>query len=263
MVRLNELILDNNDIEKVPCNCFNNSNLVTLKMLECKIESFEGKLGYLPMLLRLVLKYNNLTDFSSEVLSHPENLRYLDLEYNQLTILTYGMFCGLKKLNILNLAFNKINFIEPDSFATMPRLNSLGLTGNNIQILTGSEFPRTGFQHLKLLYLGNNRLMFLHSNFLSKLGTDLDIELGGNPWHCQCLDILMKYLETRNISVTDWDHKLAGFSDVPFCILPSDSDCDYKYNLPLVHKYLNEIEMKKVFMNLDVSAVISGFGPPV
>ncbi|XP_049823284.1 phospholipase A2 inhibitor beta-like [Aethina tumida] len=263
MVNLNELNLEDNVFGKIPLNCFNSSSLVTLKMAECKIESIEEKLGHLPKLLRLVLNNNKLTNFSSEVLSHPENLRYLDLKYNELTILTYEMFSGLKRLNVLNLSFNKINLIEPDSLATMPRINSLGLAGNNIQTLTGNELPRQGFQHLKVLYLGKNRLMFLHSYFLSKLGTNFDIELGENPWHCRCLDIMLKYLEARNISVTDWDNKLAERNDVPYCILPSDTDCDYKYKLPLVHKYLNEINMKKVsYHHADRLVHSSGFVGP-
>ncbi|XP_019876655.2 phospholipase A2 inhibitor beta-like [Aethina tumida] len=242
IVNLNELNLENNEIDKVSVNCFNMSTLVTLRITNSKIKTIEGKLGNLPKLLRLVLNNNKLTDFSSEVLSHPETLRYLDLQTNKLTILTSDTFNGLKNLNSLNLAYNKINLIEPDSFSNLPRLNSITLTGNNIQTLTGNELPKSGFQHLKNLYLGDNRLMFLSANFLSKLGTDVDIDIGGNPWHCRCLETMLKYFNNRRISISTCDELLLARDDTPYCIQPSDTDCNYKYNLPLVHKYLKELK---------------------
>ncbi|XP_049823285.1 phospholipase A2 inhibitor beta-like [Aethina tumida] len=245
IVNLNELNLDNNDIDKVSVNCFNMTTLVTLRMTKCKIKTIEGKLGNLPKLLRLVLNNNQLTEFSSKVLSHPESLRYLNLQNNKLTILTYDMFNGLKNLNALNLAHNKINLIEPDAFSNLPRLNSITLSGNNIQTLTGNELPKSGFQYLKNLYVGGNRLMFLSPEFLSKLGTDVDIEIGGNPWHCRCLETMLKYLKTRKISISSCDELLLARDDTPYCIQPSDTDCNYKYDLSLVHKYLNELKGKR------------------
>lgn len=243
IVNLNELNIDNNDIEKVSVNCFNMSTLMTLTITNSKIKTLEGKLGNLPKLLRLLLNNNKLTEFSSDVLSHPEILRYLGLENNKLTFLTYDMFNGLKNLKSLNLANNKINLIEPYSLSNLPQINYITLTGNNIQTLTGNELPQCGYQHLKKLNVGNNRLMFMLPNFLSKLGTDVTIEIGGNPWHCRCLETMLKYLKVRNISLSICDELLLARDDTPYCIQPSDTDCNYKYNLPIVHKYLNELKM--------------------
>ncbi|XP_049823286.1 leucine-rich repeat-containing protein 15-like [Aethina tumida] len=258
IVNLNELNLENNDIAEVSVNCFNMTTLVTLKMTNSKIKTIEGKLGNLPQLLRLVLNNNKLTDFSSEILSHPETLRYLNLQNNKLTILTYNMFNGLKNLNALNLAHNKINLIEADAFSDLARLNSITLTGNNIQTLTGNELPKCGFKYLRHLYIGSNRLMFLSPTFLSKLGTDVDIEIGGNPWHCRCLETMMEYLRTRKMSVSFCDELLIARPDTPYCIQPSDS-CNYEYDLSIVHKYLNEMKTKQIINHKNCLVSILAF----
>ncbi|EEZ97559.1 decorin [Tribolium castaneum] len=231
--KLTKLRITHNKLAKIPTNIFSNLPLETLALSQNQITTIE-KFAFANMtkLKKLFLDGNNLTGFNvPDYVTRPETLDRLWLHQNQLPELTNYMLEGLTNLKILNLGFNSISRIEPKTFEQTPKLENLVLTNNQLTSIDGAVLPATGLQNLKILYLDHNRLMFLSSNFLFRLNSLKAMSIGGNPWQCPCLDLVLRWLYDNEVGLK-CDKDFFG-GKRPVCVVPSrrNSDvCVYSYD---------------------------------
>ncbi|XP_044262230.1 phospholipase A2 inhibitor-like [Tribolium madens] len=231
--KLNKLRITQTKLTKITKNVFNNLPIETLSLSQNQITTIE-KFAFANMtnLKKLFLDGNNLTVFNvPDYLTQPETLERLWLHQNQISEVTNYMLEGLTNLKILNLGFNSISRIEPKTFEQTPKLETLVLTNNQLTVMDGAMLPTTGLQNLKILYMDHNRLMFLSSNFLFRLNSLKLMSIGGNPWQCPCLDLVLRWLHDNDVRLK-CDKDFFG-GKRPVCVVPlrRNSDvCVYSYD---------------------------------
>lgn len=243
--KLQILDLSFNNLEVIRKGVFINLTISTLKLSNNHVRSIEDNaLQNLQKLKKLLLDSNQLRAiFILQILDHPETLEVLCLYNNSLANISNDMLKGLSNLQTLNLSFNHITIIEQHSFQQTPDLQTLLLSNNNIKEIDGSAFPSDGHRHIKKLYLNNNELMFLSSEFFFRLSALKKIALVGNPWQCDCFDIIEKFLRENNIEEACQQEYVNG--SLPICVSERPGDrCTYQYNEKLALKYL---EYKKTY----------------
>lgn len=243
---LKELDLSRNKIQILELKTFDNLNLEKLDLSYNLLENIENNnFGTLPRLKFLHLGHNKLIMFTSHILSHPNNLETLWLQNNSLSLLSKNMFRGMTSLRLLDVVYNSISTIEARTFQKIPNVVGLFLSYNKLRRLTGNEFPGDGLKRLCELYINFNRLTFLSSDFFDKAPNLRLTSVGGNPWGCKCLDILLNVLKQRRVVVVCDEVFLNG--DLPSCIVERSGVCDSdsdewlnsKYNVD-VEKYLSQ-----------------------
>lgn len=150
-------------------------------------------------------------------------------------------------LENLDVASNEIVTVEEGAFEETPYIETLILSRNKFKQLNGNIFPREGLRYLRFLYLDNNELMFLPSNFFVKLIILERVTLVGNPWFCLCLDDISRILRKNKIKE---ECKLEDSGKV-LCINDSfENLCSYKYNSDLSNSYLQNMKnVKREIMN--------------
>lgn len=231
--KLKELRITINNLTQIQKKVFNNLPIRTLALSGNQISQIE-KLSFanLPNLEYLFLDNNNLSEFNvPEFVTNLSKLKRLWLHQNKISEITNYMLEGLTNLSVLNLGFNRISQIEPKSFEQTPKLTTLVLAHNFLKILDGSVLPSVGLQELKILYLDHNRLMYLSSNFLFRLNSLKLITIGGNPWSCPCLDLVLRWLDDNNVDLKCDKEFFNG--ERPTCVVPlrKNSDvCVYSYD---------------------------------
>ncbi|XP_019875030.2 leucine-rich repeat-containing protein 15-like [Aethina tumida] len=236
---LRKLSFRYNNIKRLQPETFNNLNLEQLTLSHNKISTLnKNDLGVLPALTVLHLDNNRLTTFLSDSLSHPQRLEILWLHNNSINVLFSYMFQELKSLKLLNLGSNGITMIEPRTFEKIPLINNLILFNNSITHLTGAEFTNTGMHHLEKLYINYNKLMYLSSDMLVRLPRLKLVTIGGNPWECSCLDLLLKIFKQHKVTVKCDDVYFEGMR--PVCI-GNSTHCDYNYDRNLSDLFVKSL----------------------
>jgi len=139
-IALSELsILDMNKITTL-------LKLETLIIDHCSGEIFSSiNLKNMLNLRELSLVGNNITTFSSKMISGCKSLELLDLSHNNLTEITMSMFNRLS-ITKLDLHDNQISVVSKDSFLLLPNLRILSMYGNPI-----NTFPNHIFDNIKNL----------------------------------------------------------------------------------------------------------------
>ncbi|XP_018562323.1 leucine-rich repeat-containing protein 15-like [Anoplophora glabripennis] len=236
---LESLRVDGNNLKQIPLGVFINLPMQDLALSKNNIPAIENMaLENLPNLKKLRLDNNKLESiFVHRILTYPERLELLWLHNNSLTTVSNYMLQKLTNLKILNLGFNSISLIEPNSFEQTPKLNYLVLTHNHLKEIDGSIFPNTGMQFLEKMYLDNNKLMFLSSNFLVGLRKLKKITIVGNPWICSCLNTVQRLLAENNIQ--DMCNEEYNSGSRPVCVNENvdDTECRYSYNDNLSERF--------------------------
>ncbi|XP_063907246.1 leucine-rich repeat-containing protein 15-like [Zophobas morio] len=231
LTQLEKLRLSGNNLTEIKKNVFNNLTVDTLVVSKNQVATIE-KFAFagLPNLGRLYLDNNYLTEFNvQDYVSDVGKLERLWLHGNNLTQITNYMLEGLLGLKVLNLGFNFISVIEPRSFGGTPNLNTLVLSNNVLKTVDGGVLPMGGLTQLGVLYLDHNRLMYLSSNFLFRLNGLKSMSLGGNPWRCPCLDLLLRWLNDNEVKLSCDKNYFSG--NRPVCVDPSASKgCVYSYD---------------------------------
>ena len=149
---ITEINLSGLQLTQVPPEVFNFRNLLSLKLCDNKLTSFNPPDEAFPTLEILDLKNNQLTSFNPPAEAFP-TLEVLDLENNQLTSFTAaaGAFPTLESL-LLN--GNKLTTFTAVPGA-LPTLQELNLENNQLTTFTAGagDFPT-----LEILFLKNNQL---------------------------------------------------------------------------------------------------------
>lgn len=239
LTKLEKLIMRHNKLKVIQRGVFTKLPLIVLSLSDNLITTIEDStFEQLPNLKKLHLDSNKIESiFVHKIIDYPARLEILWLHKNNLRLASNYMLKGLTNLTTLNLGFNQIQTVEEGAFEQTPKLQTLVLTNNQLKEIDGGVFPRTGLKYLERLYLDNNELMFLSSNFFFRLNNLKYVTLVGNPWLCPCLEIISRILYDNRIREKCQFEYSNGSK--PVCISESSgSGCSYKYNSALSVRYL-------------------------
>ncbi|KAI8483936.1 hypothetical protein Bbelb_383260 [Branchiostoma belcheri] len=160
-------------------------------------------------LTTLQLQYNQISVINSGAFYSLTVLTKLWLSSNELPSLRKDTFVGLDSLQILRLNSNNIHSIEAGAFNATPQLRELWLRYNNIVSITAgvlvnlprlqhidlsdndiSTFPVEALSNLNTSGLGvnmnSNQMETLPSAAYDLLASIANINIGNNPWQCDC-----------------------------------------------------------------------------
>nr|XP_031830798.1 slit homolog 2 protein-like [Nomia melanderi] len=158
---------------------------------------------------------NDLDEISSEA----EWIEFTVSRFQSIPDNAFWRFKNLRRLSFYNC---HVNFIAPDAFAGLNRLEWLILHGTKIHAARATWFRhlpnlrklilnRCGLLHiepdvfrmlprLETLGLRDNDLDCLMTEDLSYLRSLKTVRIDGNPWLCECRQMLDKYFKDRSIS---------------------------------------------------------------
>ena len=141
---------------------------------------------------KLVLSNCSLDKVDQQAFLELFSLEDLDLSTNFLKEVPSRSFANIPNLISLNLKKNPIKIIRFLDFVIFPHLKILDLSSCEISFISRHAF--TGLFNLQQLSLNGNQLKTLKTepNFPSSLQI---LNLGSNPWHCDCnLNLLRNLL---------------------------------------------------------------------
>ncbi|MBN3319014.1 LRTM2 protein, partial [Atractosteus spatula] len=190
-----------------PCRC-NNSEV------DCSDNGLLSLPANLPLNTKSLLLFNNkLSALPPGAFSNLSSLESLDLSNNFLDNLPPALFRELGNLSELVLRNNSLTVLDKDLFQSLPRLRQLDLSINGI-----SQVPIGLLDELRevvWLSLANNRLHALERAAFEPLVSLQFLQLGGNPWECDCnLRDFKHWIE--------WLLYRGGKIDAVDCTLPKD-----------------------------------------
>ncbi|CAB3254407.1 unnamed protein product [Arctia plantaginis] len=215
---LNEIILDNNNIgaslQRV--NLFDRSGYgLTRKIQSISINRIN--FGNVPPnffidaydLRKLSITHNKITD----VFELPCELQYLDMSDNPLSEIAGEDFVNLPSLRDLKLNNLLISEIPEFAFENLHSLKTLELGRNKnltqfSSIAFGADVLSDAVDFpLEKLSLKGSRLTKLDAELLEPFGHLTELDLQGNPWHCDCD---MKWVKRLQIPEHFTDHLRCG-----------------------------------------------------
>ncbi|KAB0794055.1 hypothetical protein PPYR_13675 [Photinus pyralis] len=183
------------------------------------------------------LSKNQLEVLMHHTFHHLPNLTIIDLSDNKFEHFNQYWFYNASKLEIIFASNNRISSLPRASFITLPSLQGIDLENNQIFYIHKLAFQ--GLETLRELYLGKNKLTNLQVDFsptpnlrflgvnenqityisdqtLTQLQSALRmLWIHFNPWQCSCIEKVLNWGATYNISVS---FKCSN-SDL-FCVVP-------------------------------------------
>ncbi|KAK5650196.1 hypothetical protein RI129_001225 [Pyrocoelia pectoralis] len=227
-----------NALQRVQSEVFSDLPIETLALSNNKIMYIERN-AFINMknLKNLYLDGNLLTEFTPESLMFNVNqLETLHLQNNSFTTVSRNLVKIFANLRVLNLSHNKIFNVLSYAFEDLLQLESLNLAHNLIYELRADIFPKYGFPILSKLNIAYNRLSDLPVSVLEKLQELEFISIGGNPWHCFCLDLIQIWMNKNNIKQVCDEEYNKGIR--PICVFDETgvNTCTFS-DKSLYHKY--------------------------
>ncbi|KAJ8951047.1 hypothetical protein NQ314_007747 [Rhamnusium bicolor] len=183
-VYLNELVITDSRIRVLRKHAFINS----------KLQTFEFRCSN----RRITIEHNALEPISN-YLTILQLSQCID-DFQAVRNITGTGASTFNKLVEIDLRFNTFNNILNRSFIGAPQLISLYLSENNINSIELEAFR--GIQSsLQLLSLRNNRLSTLLEGVFNGFTRGGRIDIGGNPWNCDCDLLWLKYFYIKNLEL--------------------------------------------------------------
>ncbi|XP_073400249.1 leucine-rich repeat and transmembrane domain-containing protein 2 isoform X1 [Dendrobates tinctorius] len=139
----------------------------------------------IPQDTRILLLLNNrISSLSGGPFSNLTSLHRLDLSNNYLDQLPPQVFGDLVNLTEIRLRNNSIRSLERELLQGLQQLRRLDLSLNFLSLLPSGLFDDLPTLHW--LSLRSNRLQSLERMTFEPLGGLENIQLGDNPWECDC-----------------------------------------------------------------------------
>ena len=150
-------------------------NLQRKGITALKAGDFDG----LNSLIRLWLRYNELSTLPVGIFDGLTSLTTLYLDSNALTLLPAGIFDGLTSLTTLHLSDNALTSLSAGIFDGLTSLTTFHLSDNALTSLSAGIFD--GLSELRLIWLRGNALTLLPVGIFDGLSEPLiEVVLSGN-----------------------------------------------------------------------------------
>ncbi|XP_019634346.1 PREDICTED: reticulon-4 receptor-like 2 [Branchiostoma belcheri] len=140
----------------------------------------------LTSLTSLWLYNNQLTSLPADIFEGLGNLQRLYLGSNNIHSIETGTFIDTTQLRILELQYNNISTITAGTFGNLLQLQTLRLSHNNISTFPVEALSNLQISALSELTLDNNELETLPVMAYDILASISDVNIGNNPWQCDC-----------------------------------------------------------------------------
>lgn len=135
-----------------------------------------GTFKFLPLILDLQLRNNNIKFLEEDTFLGIEHLRMLLLTNNSLTEIKNHYFKHCTYLQELDLSMNNISVIHDKAFQELVNLEYLFLSHNFLKVVPAiNVLPK-----IRTLKLNNNKIQTLRSNDFSNLGKLVELDLSLN-----------------------------------------------------------------------------------
>lgn len=133
-----------------------------------------------------------------------KNLKSLYLNNSQVYSIELKAFATQKSLKVLQLNSNYLTELRGHEFEQQVELRELYLANNRLASIANTTFAP--LRSLQILHLQNNQLY--HMNFWSNLPVGhklISLNLGSNPWSCQCdyIEPMMQWLQLNGKHLHD------------------------------------------------------------
>lgn len=176
---LQDLILKNNLLERIPPACLSIKNLKNLQLGSNNISSIDvGILPFPPSLTNLGLEKNKIELLNGDTFSVNNQLAILNLAYNHLTSVAEESFKELAHLQILEMNNNLLTEV-PVALSTLPSLERVTLAKNLIESIPDNIFK--SLRNLQQIELRGNPIHNFHKNAFVELPSLKKLQLLGSP----------------------------------------------------------------------------------
>lgn len=171
------------------CTCYSDQTWNT-NIVDCSSQGFSSMPSVIPMdVTDLYLDGNDINQLTSHTFIGRKNMRIIFLNDSNIHVINNRTFNGLLTLRILHLENNFITTLHGFEFETLVHLEELYLSNNKISFIANTTFQN--LKSLTHLYLDNNFIMEFQVWNLRWNPRLKNVQLGHNPWTCNC-----QYLET-------------------------------------------------------------------
>ncbi|XP_050299695.1 toll-like receptor 9 isoform X2 [Anthonomus grandis grandis] len=171
-------------------------NLKELYLAYTQISTLPELILHTPLNLRVLDLSGNPMDIVPATLKNSHNLTTLFLNDTNFVNLTkangFPLLPSLKVLYMCHLT--NVERIEKEALGGLPNLEELYIS-DNIKLnyidgfslaLIDKENDGTIRPFIKKLHLRNNKIAFLEGDFLARWDALIELDLGMNPWTCEC-----------------------------------------------------------------------------
>ncbi len=199
------MVLSDNELQTIQSGVFGGlDSLELLDLYNNTLQDLEPNvIEGLMNLTTLVLSYNPLHHVHSDMFESLSQLTWLDLQNISLCEIPSDTFASLRSLERLFLSSNQLVSLPPDVFTHQTKLGDLTLDNNQLSHLSQNIFSSLAYLQLlnlsannlnelpmlsrctslKLLYLQENPLLWIHSEVFSGLNETMKL-LVTNPAVC-------------------------------------------------------------------------------
>ncbi|GBL92884.1 Toll-like receptor 6 [Araneus ventricosus] len=171
------------------CTCYSDQTWNT-NIVVCSSQNFTSMPSVIPMdVTDLYLDGNHIYQLTSHTLIGRKNMRIIYLNNSNIHVINNRTFNGLLILRALHLENNEIKALNGYEFETLVHLEELYLSNNKISYIANTTFQN--LKSLAILNLDHNSIKEFQVWNLRWNPHLISVQLGHNPWICNC-----EYLES-------------------------------------------------------------------
>lgn len=209
---IREVDLSFNKLTNLQVNMLDSPDLEKIHLSHNDIQSIAPK-AFGPGLISLDLSYNSLDTLPAESFINSNSLTALILHHNKLKQL--GKLPGLDALEVLDICHNQINELPEDIFENTPNVKHLYLNNNQLKRISSNALSRID---LRTIHLHNNHLTGIDHVLGQGLKRLSEMSIGGNPWHCSCLQGIMMFISDNGVVQVKCDKDFISDGKNPVCV---------------------------------------------
>ncbi|CAG9761726.1 unnamed protein product [Ceutorhynchus assimilis] len=199
----------------------------------------------MPVLRHLNLNGNEMEYFKREWFTNTSSIVTIKFVKNKLRTIPPQAFVGWEILQNAYFDDNEITIIHRDAFKGVKFMFNLGLSNNRLTKLDPNIFPNP--ITIEVFDISTNKFNYLPRKTLKQVKIDR-IYLEGNPWTCQCYNIINFWLFFIDGTIKPNSEDPECYSpNLPVCVAGVASTCLERVDSDLTNKYFaNEFDESEV-----------------